>query len=383
MASAGWQCWWSDPRVFAAHSEVGGNALMVAVLERALGLVRGRSFVGPQELFQQVLPQVYEYAQQITGQVDLRTTFALNALVALDNAAWVLYARGIGADNFDAMLPESYRPLLARRQEHVASVPAIGYASSEEEIGGMLDGGAYLLKIKIGRPGDQAEMLVADIEWLGRLHEMVKDRETPMTESGRVLYYLDANGRYEERESLLQLLGYAEKVGILERIVLVEEPFIEELDADVSQMPTRLAADESLHATSDVEARAQQGYGAVAIKAAGKTLSLALEMVAAADKFGLHPFVADNACVPILVDWNKNVAGRLPAFPGLQGGIMETNGLENYGSNAWQRMLKEHPCAGVRWLIPAGGGFALDDDFYAQSGGVLLDPEPYSRLLRL
>ena len=56
-------------------------------------------------------------------------------------------------------------------------------------------------------------MLVADIEWLGRLHEMVKDRETPMTESGRVLYYLDANGRYEERESLLQLLGYAEKVG--------------------------------------------------------------------------------------------------------------------------------------------------------------------------
>jgi hypothetical protein len=107
-----------------------------------------------------------------------------------------------------------------------------------------------------------------------------------------------------------------------------------------------------------------------------------LEMVAAADRFGLHPFVADNACVPILVDWNKNMAGRLPAFPGLQGGIMETNGLENYGSRAWQRMLAEHPCAGARWLVPEGGGFALDDDFYTRSGGVLLDPQPYSRLIR-
>ena len=106
-------------------------------------------------------------------------------------------------------------------------------------------------------------------------------------------------------------------------------------------------------------------------------------MVQAADAAGLQPFVADNACVPILVDWNKNVAGRLPGFPGLKGGIMETNGRENYGAEAWRRMLAEHPCAGARWLEPEGGGFVLQDSFYAQSGGILADPKPYSELFRV
>ena len=95
---------WSDARVFAAHSEVGGNALMVAVLERALALVRDRSFVGQREIFRQVLPEVHAYAQEITRQPDLRQTFTLNALVALDNAAWVLAARESETSTFDAML---------------------------------------------------------------------------------------------------------------------------------------------------------------------------------------------------------------------------------------------------------------------------------------
>ena len=374
---------WSDARVFAAHSEVGGNALMVAVLERALALVRDQSFVGPREIFRQVFPEVHAYAQEITRQPDLRQTFTLNALVALDNAAWVLAARESGSETFDAMLSPDERGLLKHRQQHVASVPAIGYASTPAEVHAMVERGAYLLKIKIGQPGDQAAMLAKDCEWLSHLHDMVKDRETSMTESGRVLYYLDANGRYESVEALLQLLRHAERIGMRERIVVIEEPLVEELAVDVSQVPACLAADESLHAAEDVTTRAQQGYGAIAVKAAGKTLSLALEMVQAADATGLQPFVADNACVPILVDWNKNVAGRLPAFPGLKGGIMETNGRENYGAEAWRRMLAEHPCAGARWLEPEGGAFVLQDSFYAQSGGILADPKSYSGLFRV
>ena len=35
-------------------------------------------------------------------------------------------------------------------------------------------------------------------------------------------------------------------------------------------------------------------------------------------------FVADNACVPILVEGNKNVDARLPAFPGVRGGLMRS-----------------------------------------------------------
>ena len=373
---------WSDARVFAEHSEVGGNALMVAVLERALALVRGEDFAGPQAMFRHVLPEVYAYAQAVTRRADLRPTFALNALVALDNAAWVLSARQAGATNMDDLLPPSSRGILAHRQRYVAAVPAIGYASTAEEIAAIVQAGAYLLKIKIGHPGDQATMLAKDCEWLSYLHGMVEDSETPMTESGKILYYLDANGRYECVEDLLRLLQHAERIGMLQRIVLLEEPLAEELVVDVGGVPARLAADESLHSVDDVVLRAEQGYGAIAVKAAGKTMSLALEMVAAADGVGLQPFVADNACVPILVDWNKSMAGRLPAFPGLKGGIMETNGLENYGRETWRRMLAEHPCAGADWLLPTGGSFVLGESFYAQSGGILADPKPYSGLFQ-
>ena len=129
-----------------------------------------------------------------------------------------------------------------------------------------------MLKIKIGHPGDQATMLARDCEWLSYLHGMVEDSETPMTESGKILYYLDANGRYECVEDLLRLLQHAERIGMLQRIVLLEEPLAEELVVDVGGVPARLAADESLHSVDDVALRAEQGYGAIAVKAAGKTI---------------------------------------------------------------------------------------------------------------
>jgi hypothetical protein len=41
---------WSDSKVFAEHSESGGNALMYAMSERALQLMKGNSFTNPLEL---------------------------------------------------------------------------------------------------------------------------------------------------------------------------------------------------------------------------------------------------------------------------------------------------------------------------------------------
>ena len=38
---------WSDSKVFAANSEPGGNALMYALSERALQLIKGNSFTNP------------------------------------------------------------------------------------------------------------------------------------------------------------------------------------------------------------------------------------------------------------------------------------------------------------------------------------------------
>src|SRR4051812_23257353 len=45
---------WSDARVFAAHSESGGNALMYAMTERALQALAGQRFASPIELLEAI-----------------------------------------------------------------------------------------------------------------------------------------------------------------------------------------------------------------------------------------------------------------------------------------------------------------------------------------
>ena len=91
---------WSDAAVFSAHSEVGGNILMAAMLEYALGMVEGKTFANPVEMLEFLDKPVYEYGCNITDNPELRHTFALNPLVALDNAAWLLYAQENNIDNF-------------------------------------------------------------------------------------------------------------------------------------------------------------------------------------------------------------------------------------------------------------------------------------------
>ena len=88
---------WSDAAVFAGHSESGGNALMYAVTEHALQLAKGRSFASPVDLLDELLPEAHAYACAVSGRRDLRTTFTLNALVPVDNAAWLLYASQTGS----------------------------------------------------------------------------------------------------------------------------------------------------------------------------------------------------------------------------------------------------------------------------------------------
>ncbi len=125
---------WSDARVFADHSESGGNALMFALTERALQLAAGRSFQTPVDLLDDLLDELYEYGKAISGHADLRKTFALNALVGLDNAAWLLYAQENGISNFDDLIPAAYKPALSHHHEQVASIPLMAYSIPIEEI---------------------------------------------------------------------------------------------------------------------------------------------------------------------------------------------------------------------------------------------------------
>ena len=371
---------WADAAVFMAHTESGGNFIMLAMLEDALQQVRGRSFPTPLDMLDAVLPEVHEYGKAVTGNPDLRPTFTLNSLVALDNAAWVLHARSAGLDSFDDLIPSESASALSERSDSVAIVPAIAYKLSEGGIRDLLEQGCFFLKVKIGQAGDEQEMLRKDVRRLTEVHQIARDYETPMTENGRILYYLDANGRYREKDSMMRLLDHADSLGILDQVALIEEPFAEELDHDVHDVPARLAADESLHSVADVSARLDQGYSAIAFKPAGKTLSMAFRMVAAAHDRQAICYVADNACVPTLVDWNKNFAARLAPFPGLDANIMESNGPTTYPD--WDALLARHPCAGAPWLKPVRGAFQLDDDFYARSGGVFLDPAPFAGLFR-
>ena len=125
---------WSDAAIFSSHSEAAGNAIMFNISERALQLCKGKKFASPVELLDEILEEVYDYGKTITGRQDLRKTFALNALVGLDNAAWLLYAAENGIDNFDALIPDVYRPALSHHNKQVASIPLMAYSVPISEL---------------------------------------------------------------------------------------------------------------------------------------------------------------------------------------------------------------------------------------------------------
>jgi L-alanine-DL-glutamate epimerase-like enolase superfamily enzyme len=369
---------WSDAQVFAAHSESGGNALMYAMTERALQLLKGQSFTNPIELLEAIRHEVHAYGKKITGHAALRETFALNALVAVDNAAWLLYAAENSLANFDDLIPPVYRPALAHRHDAVASIPLMAYGIPVDEITAAVAQGCFFMKIKIGQPGTQAEMLEKDQARLSAIHAAIGGARTPHTASGRLPYYFDANGRYERKDTLLRLLDHARAIGAFEQIALIEEPFPEELECDIRDIPVRIAADESAHTDADARKRIDMGYGAIALKAIAKTLSMTLKIAQVAHERGVPCFCADLTVNPVLVEWNKNVAARLAPFPGLGLGLLETNGHQNYRN--WEVMRRHHPAPDAPWARATAGLFQLDADYYARSGGIFAPLPHYEQL---
>ena len=369
---------WSDASVFATHSESGGNALMFVLTERALQIAKGLSFQTPLDLLEGIQDELYLYAQKITGHLDLRKTFVLNALVGLDNAAWLLYARENGITHFDDMIPVPYKHALSQHHDKVASIPLMAYAIPISEIKAAVEQGYFFMKIKIGQPGTQEEMLEKDKQRLSSIHQAIGGMETPHTKSGKLPYYFDANGRYEKKETLLRLLDHAKKIGAFEQIAIVEEPFPEAYEENVGGLGVRIAADESAHTDKDAAKRIQMGYGAMALKAIAKTLSMTMKIAQVAHEKGVPCFCADLTVNPILVDWNKNVAARLSPFPGIGLGLLETNGHQNYKN--WGTMLTYHPCADAAWTKTVKGVFDIDKDFYDKSGGIFMPSKHYQQM---
>ena len=369
---------WSDSSVAGAHSENGGNALMFAMSERALQLIKGSSFTDPVQLLDAILPEVHAYGKKITGEPDLRKTFALNALVCVDNAAWLLYAHENNLLTFDEMVPAEYRPGLSYRHEKVASIPSFPVGTEIEKIRSAADEGYFIMKLKTGSKGTQKEMLARDMAFLSHVHKAIGHYETPYTRDGKIPYYIDPNGRYESKDTMLRFLDHAKKIGAFDQIAVIEEPLAEIDESYVGDVGVTIAADESAHTVHDAIDRMEQGYGAIVVKAIAKTLSMTLKIVQACHERKVPCFSADLTVNPILVDWNKNVAARLAPLPMMDIGLLETNGHQYYKN--WDKLETYHPRADAEWIRTENGIYTTGKSFYDQSGGIFLPSEHYEEL---
>ncbi|MBE6695590.1 MAG: L-alanine-DL-glutamate epimerase [Ruminococcaceae bacterium] len=375
---------WSDSAVFAESSVCGGNIKMIAISEYALSLLKGREFGTPIEAMDAIFADVYEYAKRVTNNGKLKKTFALNALVPVDNALWQLYGRMRGTEDFLSLVPSKYRSALGKRTDKLCNIPLVTYKMSIDEVLKLVNDGFFFLKIKIGSDpdgdGSREKMLEWDKNRLKEIHEAVKDIKIEYTENGHIPYYFDANGRYDSKDRLKEFLDYAEQIGALDRIMILEEPFPEEYKVDVSDLGVRIAADESAHSVGDALERIALGYGAIALKPIAKTMSESIKILFAASEKNIPCFCADLTVNPLMVDFNKNVAARIELFPGMKIGIVESNGAQNYVN--WEKMMTYHPLYGKAGFIEAKNGiFNLDDDFYKTSGGIFLKSDYYESLV--
>jgi len=363
---------WADADIFSQHVPLGSNALMFAITEYAAKLTLDKEITDPFSLFSEIYPEVLAYGKRIADKEDIRETFVLNAMVPVDMAVWLLWAKYKGIDSFDFLIPDTAKPYLAMRHARLGAIPLLTYGVDTPGIRAEANQGSYILKIKIGsdpeHDGDREKMLAWDKSRLSQIHNALKEIQTPYTDTGKVAYYLDANGRYDTLDRVSSLLDHADKIGALDQIVLLEEPFPESSQISVHTLPVRVAADESVHSDADVRQRAELGYTAVALKPIAKTMSMTFAMIKTAGERNIPCFCADLTVNPFMVDINKNFAARLAPIPGMKVGVLESNGYQNYVN--WDKMCKTHPLYPAKWIGSNEGSFLLGSDFWKQSGGI-------------
>ncbi|WP_119078883.1 mandelate racemase/muconate lactonizing enzyme family protein [Chitinophaga alhagiae] len=371
---------YGDAELFAAHTELKGNAMMFALVQETLDIVKATPFTTPIDLQEKILPRVIAAGKEITGRQQLHYNFVLNALVSIDNAAWLLYAAENNCRTFDEMIPAPYRAALGYRNKQIAVLFQVSYNMPVADIVKAVKDGYFIIKIKTGSPGSQEEMLAFDMARLTEIHNALKDLPQPHTAHGNIWYTMDANGRYAEKDTLRRYLDHAKSIGAFDRILVYEEPFREDMREPVGDLGVRLGADESVHSERDALQRLQQGYSVLVLKGIAKTLSLSMRIAKLAEEKKVPCLCADLTVNPVLVDWHKNLAARLAPFPGVGMGLMETNGDMNY--RHWAEMKGYLPAEGASWTDAQQGVFNLGADFYAGSGGIFKPSRHYEDLFK-
>lgn len=376
---------WSDPYIFNNNTEEAGNRYMYEITVRALELLKGKSGETPIDLIDGIYQELLSFARESTGlKENLRETFVRNALVAVDNALWQAYGKEKGVSDITKLIPDEFKTALTEKHDKLCNIPLISYGVKPEDIKSLLDNGTVLLKIKIGFDNggkmSKEEMLAWDKARLKEIHDIAEKYRTEYTVGGNILYYMDANGRYDTIERLNELIEYSKEIGAYDRIVLLEEPFEEDNKINVSSLPVRIAADESVHSLKDVEERIALGYGAVTLKPIAKTLSETLKILKSAHEKGIPCFCADLTVCPIMVEWNKNVAARIASIPEMKIGILESNGEQNYVD--WEALYGYHPMGDKPFARCKNGVYTLDEEFYKTSGGIFEYSDYYDNLIK-
>lgn len=369
---------YGDADLFAMHSEFDGNMLMFSLVKRIAEIIRQTPFHNPVGLMDEILPEVISEAKKITAKQDLNINFIYNALVSLDNAAWLVYAAENNINNFEKMIPKQFSNALSHRNDKIAIMFQIPYGMPVEEIIAAARQGYFVFKIKTGSPGTQSEMLEADMARLSLIHQSLKDLHTDHTHDGKLIYTMDSNARYQKKETLLRYLDHAKKIGAFDQILLIEEPLEEKNEEFVGDIGVRIGADESVHDEASAMRRLDQGYNVMVLKGIAKTLSLSVKIATLAAKRNVPCMCADLTVNPILIDWHKNLAAHLKPFPVINMGLMETNGDMNYVN--WKKMLSYHPAGGADWINRTNGVFELSDDFYRRSGGIFESSAHYDAM---
>lgn len=368
---------WSDANVFKSYGEEKSNELMYSVTKYALSLIWGKECATPFEIIDMIFDNVYEYAVKITDMPNLSKTFVLNALVAVDFSLWQLWMKENNRTNFDDISIFDNE-----KQKYLANIPLITYSTSIDEVVSLAESKTPLLKIKIGsdpnKNGAVKDMLQWDKNRLAEIHNAVKDIKTTHTEKGNILYYLDANGRYDSIETLKELLKFAEENKIIDRIILLEEPFPEEKHIYVGDLPVTVAADESVHGIDELKERFKLGYKALTLKPIAKGLTMSAKMAEFARENNMACFCADLTVNPVMVSWNQCVAARLTPLKGMRVGVVESNGSQNYVN--WEKLKEYHPMYGSTFITENNGVYELNDEFYENNGGILEISQYYQKL---
>lgn len=354
---------WADADFFAAHSPVGSNAMMLSVTEKAVSLLKGMEYTNPVDLQKKIFLQLKSFAVEISGKDDIMDTFILNALVAVDFALWQIWAKENKASGFDD-IAKNFAPTMNNHHQKLCSIPLVSYNTEDSEVKQLLDSGICFFKVKIGSNADgknnQETMCEWDIARVNMLHDVARKYRSEYTDSGRIAFYLDANGRYESIENMNKFIDGVSS--FLDDILILEEPFPQNSGINVSSLPLRIAGDESVHSPEDAyHCIKDLGYSAVALKPIAKTLSSTLEIFNVASQYDVPCFCADLTVPPVMLAWNMAVAARLGRIPGFNAGVIETNGGQNYVN--WENLLMMAGMPEASWFNSENGVFNLDE-FY-------------------